>query len=174
MKAYCILILFASFLLVLAQEIPVNDGMEMVIKEVNSDSAEEQPEDEFKYFNNSYAYVTFRRNFLDDESGTKGNMRQFWNKEIMVWLRELVPPDVHHTERQTYIVLDVNQISIYKVYSTYMIVDAGGHMNAPHELCIALKQRDEILGCEYLDKRIQYGKKASLEEMASFRSKVKK
>ena len=75
MKPYCLLILFASFLLVLAKEVPFNDGMEMIIKELNSDSAEVQPEDEFKYYNNSYAYITFRRNFLDDESGEKGNMR---------------------------------------------------------------------------------------------------
>ena len=42
------------------------------------------------------------------------------------------------------------------------------------QLCKALKKRSEILACEYLDKKKMFGDKASIDEMSSFKSKVKK
>ena len=37
-----------------------------------------------------------------------------------------------------------------------------------------LKKRENILACEYLDKQVVFGNKATFNEMASFKSKVKK
>ena len=41
------------------------------------------------------------------------------------------------------------------------------------ELCLFLKKRDDVLGCEYADKKVHFGLKASIDEMANFKSKVK-
>ena len=41
-------------------------------------------------------------------------------------------------------------------------------------LCKSLKKKSEMLACEYLDKKRVFGDKASIEEMSSFKSKVKK
>ena len=42
------------------------------------------------------------------------------------------------------------------------------------ELCKALKKKPELLACEFLDKKKVFGDKASINEMSSFKSKVKK
>ena len=42
------------------------------------------------------------------------------------------------------------------------------------EICKALKKKPEMLACEYLDKKRVFGDKASIDEMSSFKSKVKK
>ena len=42
------------------------------------------------------------------------------------------------------------------------------------ELCKALKKKPELLACEFLDKKRVFGDKASIDEMSSFKSKVKK
>ena len=41
------------------------------------------------------------------------------------------------------------------------------------EVCKALQKRKEILACEYLDRKRVFGDKASLDEMSSFKSRVK-
>ena len=41
-------------------------------------------------------------------------------------------------------------------------------------LCKALKKKTEVLACEYLDKKKVFGDKAGINEMSSFKSKVKK
>ena len=49
-----------------------------------------------------------------------------------------------------------------------------GSINEMKNLCKALKKKTEMLACEFLDKKRVFGDKASIDEMSSFKSKVKK
>ena len=87
--------------------------------------------------------------------------------------------------------VDIDKLIIHKTYQSYMIIDISaddGKEAEPRansvqsasktikgqQFCSALKKSEVILACEYLDKQKVFGNKASVSEMASFKSKVKK
>ena len=69
--------------------------------------------------------------------------------------------------------LDVDQIKIQKIFEAHLSVTTGS-IKEMKELCKALKKKTELLACEFLDKKRIFGDKASIDEMSSFKSKVKK
>ena len=87
--------------------------------------------------------------------------------------------------------IDIDKLVIHKTYQSYMIIDIGGDDGMEAQLrpnsvssasmtikgqqfCSALKKSEVVLACEYLDKQKVFGNKATVNEMASFKSKVKK
>ena len=67
---------------------------------------------------------------------------------------------------------DLDKVELHKVYESYLVVKTA-ELNEMKEVCKALQKRKEILACEYLDKKRVFGDKASLDEMSSFKSRVK-
>ena len=53
-------------------------------------SPEVKKRQQFKYFNNTYTYITFRPSFLKTEEGEKKpNLKSLWNDDIVTWLKEM-------------------------------------------------------------------------------------
>ena len=88
--------------------------------------------------------------------------------------------------------INVDQIQVHKVFPSYLIVslDQADHSDSEpdhsnfissasmtvkgQQFCSVLKRLEITLACEYLDKKRVFGTKATVSEMASFKSKVKK
>ena len=49
-------------------------------------SPEVKKKQAFKYFNNTYTYITFRQSQMKTDGGEKINLRFFWNNDIIPWL----------------------------------------------------------------------------------------
>ena len=69
--------------------------------------------------------------------------------------------------------VDLSKIKVKKAFETYIsfTVDDQKNMN---KIANNLKKRKEVLAVEWLDKKKVFGDKASIEEMSSFKTKVKK
>ena len=53
-------------------------------------SPEVKKRQQFKYYNNTYTYITFRPSFLKtEEGGKKPNLKTLWNDDIVKWLKEM-------------------------------------------------------------------------------------
>ena len=124
----------------------------------------------FKYYNNTYTYITFRPSSLKDDQGEKTNIRAIWNNDIVDWLREAQKADAEH---ELFGDIEIDKIILSNVFSSYIIAKTG-QITEMKELCKALKKRPDILACEFLDQKRVFGGKATLDEMSAFKSKVKK
>ena len=123
---------------------------------------------EFKFYNNTYAYITIREKFTVQEDGEKVSLRSLWNDDIVPWL-------IAREEEKDlpFFELEVDKISIKKVAGRTITVTTG-LMRETQALCRALAKKTEILACEYLRKKRIFGEKASVDEMSAHKSKVKK
>ena len=65
------------------------------------------------------------------------------------------------------------KVKVKKIYKTYAIFELE-HQEELKQAADILSQRDEILACEWLQKRIIYGINAQLPEMAKFKTKIRK
>jgi hypothetical protein len=72
--------------------------------------------------------------------------------------------------------LDPNEetLILRKVFDTHMMVLVNIKQTSLSKLAKKLAERKEVLAVEYLDKKRVFGMKASLDEMKSFKSKVKR
>ena len=131
-------------------------------------SPEVKAKQQFKYFNNTFIYISIRPEFTKKDSESKLNLRQFWTSDLKGWLAETKQDEENKLLKKT----DVDKLELHKVYETYLIVKAS-ELDEMKEVCKALSKRKEILACEYLDKKRVFGDKASLDEMSSFKSRVK-
>ena len=80
-------------------------------------SPEVQRLKEFKYYNNTYAYITIREKFAVKEDGEKVSLRSLWNDNIVPWLN--AREDAHPHE------LDVGKIEIKKIAGKTITVTTG-------------------------------------------------
>ena len=69
--------------------------------------------------------------------------------------------------------LNVEKIEIKKIAGQTITVTTGS-IREMRALCTALKKKTEMLACEFLEKKKIFGDKASIDEMSSFKSKVRK
>ena len=72
-------------------------------------SPEIKQRQQFKYFNNTYTYITIRPAFLKTEAGEKTNLRAFWNNDLLPWLQEAVKND---PDNKLFGDLDVSKIQL--------------------------------------------------------------
>ena len=128
-------------------------------------SPEVQKEKEFKYYNNTYAYITMRDSYMVDAEGEKKQPRTIWFDDVVHWLRETVNPEPHE--------LNIDKLVLRKFAGKTFTVTTG-LMRETLALCKKVTKHPGILACEYLRKKRIFGEKASIDEMASFKSKVKK
>ena len=138
-------------------------------------SPEVKRRQQFKHYNNTYAYISIRPSFLKAENGERKSLRQLWNNDFVPWLQNAVKEnlEIEEEDDRPFGHLDVDQIKIQKIFDSYMTVTTGSILEMKN-LCKALKKKSEMLACEYLDKKRVFGDKASIDEMSSFKSKVKK
>lgn len=86
----------------------------------------------FKYYNNSYFYVSFREQFLKDKS-------------VSDLIQEVVMAELEKFKDQ----VNTTAIEIDKTYQTYAVLKLGSkdELRTAAEL---LSKRKEILACEFL------------------------
>lgn len=69
---------------------------------------------------------------------------------------------------------DAENLILRKVLDSHIMVLANIKIKSLKKLAEKLADRKEVLAVEYLDKKKVFGIKASLDEMKTFKSKVKK
>lgn len=67
----------------------------------------------------------------------------------------------------------VSKVRVKKIYQTYAVFELG-EISELKKAAEILKYRDEILACEWLQRRRLFGLKADIDEMAKFKSKIRK
>lgn len=67
----------------------------------------------------------------------------------------------------------MGELKLKQAYDGYVMIEVG-HQRDMKKIANNLKSQAEILAVEWLDKKKIFGDKASLDEMSSFKSKVKK
>ena len=139
------------------------------IGDVSKEKAEPEPDD----YSTRHVFITFRKQFLKDPKGNKVSLKALW-KDI------LVPAitEERGVEGSQSLVSDIKleALVLQQAFSSYIVVRTDQRGNTGYvmkELCLFLKKRDDVLGCEYADKQVHFGLKASIDEMANFKSKVK-
>ena len=88
-----------------------------------------------------------------------------WTDDVVKWLRETVNPEPHE--------LNIDKLVLRKFAGKTFTVTTG-LMRETLALCKKVTKHPGVLACEYLRKKKIFGEKASIDEMASFKSKVKK
>ena len=98
-----------------------------------------------------------------------------WNNNFVPYLQNAVKEnlEIEDEDDRPFGQLEVDQIKVQKIFDSHMSVTVGS-INQMKNLCKALKKKPEMLACEFLDKKRVFGDKASIDEMSSFKSKVKK
>ena len=100
-----------------------------------------------------------------DADGEKKQPRTMWTDDVFTWLRETVNPEPHE--------LNIDKLVLRKFAGKTFTVTTG-LMRETLALCKKVTKHPGVLACEYLRKKKIFGEKASIDEMASFKSKVKK
>jgi hypothetical protein len=123
-------------------------------------------QEEFKFYDNTNMYVTFRKNYI--EGSGKGAARPMFKQVVMDELKD----DKNAEELKKYSV-DIGLIKLKMSFAQYIIIEVGRTLDHA-TISRILAKRPEILAVEFLNKKIKYGANATLDEMTSFKSKVKK
>ncbi len=111
---------------------------------------------EYKFYNNTYIYISIRDQFLGD--GDKGG-------EVRKLYNDLIRPALENT--------GLKDFKLKKVFDSHLQV-ALADLDEIKPAVRALKELPEILAVEYLMKKNVFGVKATIKEMAKFRPKIKK
>ncbi|CDW89035.1 4-phosphopantetheinyl transferase [Stylonychia lemnae] len=136
------------------------DEMNLTMQEANVSmsgyvSEEVKLQQSYHYYNNTNFFVTFRQKYLKEGVTTK----QLANSVVKDELGK-------HPDK-------ISSVKIKKLYQTYGIFELGDlkELKVAAEL---LSYRQEILASEYLQKKKLFGRHADLDEMAKFKSKIRK
>ena len=140
-------------------------------------SPEAKRQNQYKFFNNTRLYVTFRKEFLQeplpDEPQLKADKRAKLKVKTLfnsVIIDELQKKEGSEELREDFKTKDV---SVKKIDTDHIVVALKDLLDLKR-VAKVLSKRNEVLAIEYLDKKRVFGEKASLREMSSFKSKVKK
>ena len=109
----------------------------------------------YHHYNNTNFFVTFREKYL-----TKTPIKQLASQVVKDYLLS-EHPDAF------------SKIRVKQVYKTFVVFEFGEQKELRHAAEL-LSKKDEILACEWLQKRRLFGINADLSEMAKFKSKIKK
>ena len=180
-----------AFLVLLAVIIAVFSAQEVLQgNEKMSDEQSDQHELDYKYYNNSFVYISFREQYLKDADGKKVHSNSLWMHKVLPVLKQWSAGEF--SDQPYAIDIDVNKIKVHKVYPSYLVVKLDPNENVEEieqrantvqsasmeikgkQFCSVLKRLEIILACEYLDRQSVFGDKAGISEMASFKSKVRK
>jgi hypothetical protein len=69
--------------------------------------------------------------------------------------------------------VDLSQVKLKKSFSSHVVLIAEKVQDL-RKIANVLIKREEVLAVEWLDKKREFGLKASVAEMSGFKSKVKK
>jgi len=132
-----------------AEKVEFNDENSYVSPEVLAQR-------EYKYYNNTYLYISIRDQFLGD--GDKGGeVRKLYNNLIRPALKGK----------------GLKGFKLKKVFDSHLQV-AMADLEDIKPAVRVLKELHEILAIEWLMKKNVFGVKATIKEMAKFRPKIKK
>ncbi len=106
----------------------------------------------FKYYNNTNFFVSFRDKYLE-----KISVKQL----------------AHTIVKPQLLKAGISKVRVKKIYQSYAVFELGS-ISELKQAADALYNLDEILACEWLQKKRQYGINADLNEMAKFKSKIKR
>ena len=115
-------------------------------------------------------YVTFREKYVakaGEKSTERKSARELFQTAVLDYLK-----NAKETENRL-LDVDLREIKLKQASQSHImiVVDTQNDMK---KIANNLKMRPEILAVEWLDKKKVFGDKASLDEMSSFKSKVKK
>eukprot|EP00347_Sterkiella_histriomuscorum_P024178 403332037 len=134
------------------------DDMNLTMTEANVSmsgyvSEEVKLQQTFHFYNNTNFYVSFRKKFLDQSSSKQ--------------LAALIKSELEKHQDK------ISSVKIKKIYQTYAIYELGEikELKVAAEL---LQTRQEILALEFLQRKRIFGRHADIDEMAKFKTKVRK
>ena len=140
-------------------------------------SPETKRQNQYKFYNNTRLYVTFRKEFLQeplpDEPQSKADKRAKLKVKTLynsVIIDELEKKEGSEELREEFKTKD---LSVKKIETDHIVVSLKDLMDLKR-VAKVLSKRKEVLAIEYLDKKRVFGEKAALREMSGFKSKVKK
>lgn len=111
----------------------------------------------YHFYNNTNLYVTFRNKYLKDITS-----KQLGNQ----MLQELAKEGTEGT-------FNMSGIRVKKLYPSYVVIEMSS-LNELKPAADILSKRQEVLGLEWLQKKRLFGVRADLDEMASFKTKIKR
>lgn len=142
-----------------------NQNADMGFKSYKSEDAKAR--EEFKYYNTTNLYVTFRKTFVK-QIETKGAAKNLFYDVVLDELKK----EEHKEELDKYHV-DVSQIKLKTSFSQHIVATVSLQTDFKF-IAKILSKRPEVLAIEWLNKKILFGIKADLNEMSGFKSKIKK
>ena len=134
-------------------------------------SPELKKQQQFKFFNNTYMYVSFREKFIaqpgESASETKLSVRELYRTVVSEYLKNAQSNEGKLKD------VDLEKLTFKQAYASHVTFTVGDQ-NDFKKIANNLKQREEIMAVEWLDRKKVFGHKATIEEMSAFKSKVKK
>ena len=124
---------------------------------------EYKKKNEFKYYNNTYIYVSFRDDFIPADDTP---MKTLYKTVVIDELRKDHPEYERHST-------NIEKVRLRKVFSKHMMISVE-KVEDLKPIARVLSKRKEILAVEFLQRQRFFGEKASLDEMNAFKSKVRK
>ena len=132
----------------------------IISSEVDSSTVYMSPEmkakQNYRYYNNTFLYVTLREPYLKltSEAGESNIVRNYFSNNIKPLLEKMQP-------------------KLRKAFDDHLQLNVASldDLKPAAEL---LKELPDILAIEFLDRKNVFGKKATIDEMSRFKSKVKK
>ena len=117
-----------------------------------SDEVKEQQQ--FHHYNNTNFFVTFRGKYLKQTP-----------------IKELA-----HNVIKPFLVSSgtVKSLKVKKIYQSYVIYEVSDLAELRPAADLLTSQREEVLACEWLNKRRIFGVHADIGEMAKFKTKIRK
>ena len=134
------------------------DDMNITMQEANitttgyvSDDVKEQQQ--FHNYNNTNFFVTFRESYLKEKpiKELANNLKFYLTKSGKV-----------------------KSAKVKKLYQSYAILQLSELTELKEAAELATQNREEVLACEWFSKRRIFGTQASINEMAKFKSKIRK
>ena len=119
-------------------------------------SPELKAKQNFKYYNNTFLYVSIREPYLKlkVDSGESNIIRNYFNSNIKPLLEGMEP-------------------KLRKAFDDHLQF-AISSLEDLRKAANIIKELPDVLAVEFLDRKNVFGSKATIDEMSRFKSKVKK
>ena len=119
-------------------------------------SPEMRAKQNFKYYNNTFLYVSLREPYLKlkSDAGESNIIRNYFNHNLKPLLEGMEP-------------------KLRKAFDDHMQLTISS-LDDLRKAADIIKELPDVLAVEFLDRKNVFGSKATIDEMSKFKSKVKK
>ena len=128
-------------------------------------SPEGKKRQDYKYFNNTIIYVAFREVSIREPQAEDTKIGEEFKSKVRLLYNAKIKPDLEEIGLQGF--------KLKKVFENHVQVQLAS-LDDIKPAAKKLKYNQHVLAVEFLDQKNVFGMKASVEEMAKFKSNVKK